>query len=80
MTGGAMQPETIFFKDVTSGHEVVSLTRELCTDIAHPDLAHPFGTDNLFRDIFSRIIVGSRNSLGVGFGSILDRRGNLRGR
>src|SRR5712692_9100501 len=35
-----------------------------------PTLAHPFGTDNLFRDIFSRIIVGSRNSLGVGFASV----------
>jgi peptide/nickel transport system permease protein len=35
-----------------------------------PSLAHPFGTDNLFRDMFSRIIVGSRNSLGVGFASV----------
>jgi peptide/nickel transport system permease protein len=35
-----------------------------------PSLAHPFGTDNLFRDMFSRIIVGSRNSLGIGFASV----------
>lgn len=35
-----------------------------------PTLAHPFGTDNLFRDMFSRIIVGSRNSLGIGFASV----------
>ncbi|HTE87183.1 MAG TPA: ABC transporter permease [Dehalococcoidia bacterium] len=35
-----------------------------------PSLTHPFGTDNLFRDIFSRIVVGSRNSLGVGFASV----------
>jgi peptide/nickel transport system permease protein len=32
---------------------------------------HPFGTDFLFRDQFSRIIVGARNSLGIGFGAVL---------
>ncbi len=35
-----------------------------------PSGAHPFGTDNLFRDMFSRIIVGSRISLGVGFAAV----------
>lgn len=35
-----------------------------------PSSAHPLGTDNLFRDQFSRIIVGSRISLGVGFGAV----------
>jgi len=35
-----------------------------------PSWAHPFGTDNLFRDMFSRIIIGSRNSLGIGFSSV----------
>jgi peptide/nickel transport system permease protein len=35
-----------------------------------PSLTHPFGTDNLFRDMLSRIIVGARNSLGIGFASI----------
>ena len=38
--------------------------------LAAPSLAHPFGTDNLFRDIFSRIIVGSRISLGIGFAAV----------
>jgi peptide/nickel transport system permease protein len=38
--------------------------------LGSPSLAHPFGTDNLFRDMFSRIIVGSRNSLGIGFTSV----------
>jgi peptide/nickel transport system permease protein len=32
-----------------------------------PSFDHPFGTDNLFRDIFSRILIGSRISLGIGF-------------
>ena len=39
--------------------------------LAPPSAAHPFGTDNLFRDIFSRIIVGSRISLGIGFAAVL---------
>lgn len=39
--------------------------------LASPSLSHPFGTDNLFRDMFSRILVGARNSLGVGFAAVL---------
>jgi peptide/nickel transport system permease protein len=35
-----------------------------------PSLSHPFGTDNLFRDLFSRIIYGARNSLGIGFAAV----------
>jgi peptide/nickel transport system permease protein len=35
-----------------------------------PSLSYPFGTDNLFRDMFSRTIVGSRLSIGIGFASV----------
>ena len=35
-----------------------------------PSFSHPLGTDNLFRDQFSRVIYGARNSLGIGFSSI----------
>ena len=38
--------------------------------LTSPSLAHPFGTDNLFRDMFSRILVGARISLGVGFAAV----------
>jgi peptide/nickel transport system permease protein len=36
-----------------------------------PSLDHPFGTDNLFRDVFSRTVVSSRVSLGVGFTAVI---------
>lgn len=35
-----------------------------------PSLEHPLGTDNLFRDIYTRIIVGARISLGIGFAAV----------
>ena len=35
-----------------------------------PSMSHPFGTDNLLRDIFSRILIGTRNTLGVAFSAI----------
>lgn len=36
-----------------------------------PDLAHPFGTDDLGRDVLSRTIFGARASLSAGFLSVL---------
>jgi peptide/nickel transport system permease protein len=35
-----------------------------------PSLTHPFGTDNLARDMLSRIMYGASNSLGVAFFAI----------
>jgi hypothetical protein len=53
---GAMQPETVIFKDTRTGHEIVSITRELCVDIAHADLARPVWTIDGSRILF----MGSR--------------------
>jgi peptide/nickel transport system permease protein len=45
----------------------------LQTDVAHalqaPSLGHPFGTDQAGRDVFSRVLYGSRYSLAIGFGA-----------
>lgn len=38
--------------------------------LSAPSLEHPFGTDNLFRDMYSRTLIGSRISLGIGFTSV----------
>ncbi|MGH2607663.1 MAG: ABC transporter permease [Tepidiformaceae bacterium] len=55
------------FADVLAPHEPgkVGFSR-----LQAPSAEHPFGTDNLFRDQFSRIIVGARISLGIGFGAV----------
>jgi len=38
---------------------------------AKPGLAHPFGCDNMGRDILARIMYGARYSLTIGIGSVL---------
>ena len=45
-------------------------TQDLYNMFALPSAEHPFGTDNLGRDIFSRIIYGGRASLTIGFASV----------
>lgn len=42
------------------------LAMEPANAFAHPSLAHPFGTDESGRDIFTRVIHGARDSLGIG--------------
>ena len=44
--------------------------RDLAVTFQFPSLRHVFGTDNLGRDIFSRVLVGGRVSLLVAFGSV----------
>jgi len=47
------------------------LAQDLGNSLAMPSLAHPFGTDDLGRDIMSRLMLGTRVSVEVGFGSAL---------
>lgn len=39
--------------------------------LAPPSAAHPFGTDQLGRDVFSRVVHGARASLALGVGAVL---------
>jgi peptide/nickel transport system permease protein len=39
--------------------------------LAGPDASHPFGSDALGRDVFSRVLFAYRVSLGVAVGSVL---------
>lgn len=36
-----------------------------------PSAAHPFGTDNLGRDLFSRVLYGTQISMGLAFGAVV---------
>jgi peptide/nickel transport system permease protein len=42
----------------------------LADRLAGPSPAHPFGEDQLGRDVLSRVIYGARVSLGIGFSSV----------
>jgi peptide/nickel transport system permease protein len=47
------------------------LDQETGPQLASPSPEHPFGTDNLQRDVFSRTIWGSRTILGVAFAAAI---------
>jgi peptide/nickel transport system permease protein len=38
-------------------------------NLAAPSLAHPFGTDDAGRDLYTRVVYGTRESLGIGLGA-----------
>lgn len=47
------------------------LRQYLGTTFSPPSLAHPFGTDNLGRDLFSRVLAATPLDLGIGVGVAL---------
>jgi peptide/nickel transport system permease protein len=47
------------------------LKQNLNNTLARPDWTHFLGTDNVGRDVFSRVIYGTRVSLVAGFGSVV---------
>lgn len=49
----------------------VSVTQVASERLQGPSASHWFGTDNYGRDLFARIVHGARNSLLVGFGSVI---------
>src|SRR5205823_3657686 len=55
---------TAIFADVLAPYDPLAAQPEI--RLAQPSWEHPFGTDDIGRDVFSRIIHGSRISLWVG--------------
>jgi len=55
------------FAPVIADYETRVIAQNLQNRLQRPSLAHPFGTDNFGRDIFSRVIYGTRISLVIGF-------------
>ena len=56
------------FADIVASYDPIA--QDSFAVFQPPNSAHWFGTDNLGRDVYSRIIYGSRVSLIVGFGAI----------
>lgn len=67
--GGAVIVSSLFFVAIFA--TFIAPYDPNAIDVKHilepPNLNHPFGTDDLGRDVFSRVIYGSRISLTVGF-------------
>lgn len=61
---------TTVFADLIIGYDA-AVTQVAADRLQGPSAAHWFGTDNYGRDLFARIIHGGRNSLLVGFGSVV---------
>jgi len=55
----------------TAHAEGVPLKHEAALALAEPSFSHPFGTDHLARDVFSRTIFGARISLLIGLVAVL---------
>lgn len=57
------------FADVIADYQTKCVNNDLINKLAVPSLEHWFGTDSYGRDIFARIVHGTRIALVLGFGS-----------
>jgi len=55
------------FADIIANYEMEALLQEPINKLQKPSSEHWFGTDSLGRDVFARIVHGSRVSLSIGF-------------
>ena len=62
---------TAIFADVLAPYDPLAAQPEI--RLAAPSWEHPFGTDDIGRDVLSRVVHGTRISLWVGFAICLDR-------
>lgn len=60
---------TAIFADLIVPYDK-GITQNILERLQGPSAAHWFGTDNFGRDIFTRVVHGSRNSLLVGIGAV----------
>lgn len=54
------------FADVLYDYKTVVIKQNISNRLKSPSLSHPFGTDELGRDIMARVVHGARISLSVG--------------
>ncbi|HUZ90288.1 MAG TPA: ABC transporter permease [Methylocella sp.] len=71
---GALIVLTAVMLVMLGGHIVPYPHDAYATDLLHrlapPEPSHVFGTDDLGRDVFSRVVLGTGNSLGIGLGVV----------
>ena len=59
------------FADVIVDYQDKAITQDIMSRLQKPSIEHPFGTDAKGRDLFARVIHGTRISLGMGIACTL---------
>ena len=59
------------FSPILFDYETDVIGQNISERLMHPCAAHPFGTDEVGRDLFARVIYGARYSLAIGVGAVL---------
>lgn len=62
---------TAVFSGVFLDYETDVIGQNISQRLQHPSLAHPMGTDDVGRDVLSRLLYGSRYSLSVGVVAVM---------